>query len=483
MYREDKKLITDIQRKKDPDTNLSKYADVMMKADFEYACQKFALNYFTATEMVQDREFADDPYIFESILAVNRLTGSYVTGEKTNVSAEDLALIGSVRDTITKKMKILTAYTDAFELYEYLLNRREYEFPENMTEELEKFDQFDTEEFAEHIFQYIFAEQDKVVINARIQSVIAQLPLRMTKNKFYDIIGQTLSLYNGSERGALNEFAEMVENTALLKLPDGFETEYTGLYEAYEMLKTGDYTDLTYESYQTLSTVLDKSAAFLNDIVSDYLILIELVNDLYAMMLACGIRDRISSECKKAVNIIRIVQEASEADKEIPAESYDMLMELEGVQEEAGEYKMLLESSIYDIVSENHEDLVRLGLEDRYRTLETLDKLLSGSMFVDITNLSDYDTMPADLEYIAALKDQMVAEFAALFAKHPMVVNRGIMAKILSNIPVFFNSRQEIRDYISYSLSHCSNRSELIAACIVILEMMEEYSGDQYDNR
>lgn len=475
MYNEDKKLITDINRKKDLDINLGKYADVMMKADFEYACQKFTLNYFTVKEMLEDKEIADDPYIFEAIMAINRLTGKYVTGDAVEVSEEDFALIQSVRDRITAKMKILTSYTDAFELYEYLLNRREFEFTENQIDEIEDaFDSYDAEQFAEEIFQYLFSDGDKVIINAKIQSVVEQLPLRMTKNRFYDIIGQTLSIYNGSERGSLNDFVEMIETTALLKLPEDFEKEYSGLYEAYQMLKEGDYAKLTYEGYRTLSTVLDKSATFLNDVVSEYLMLIELVNDLYSMMLACSVKDQLSEDCRHAIKIIRIVYEALEANDEIPPESYDMLMTMEGIQEQAGEYKMLLESSIYDIVSANHEDLVRLGLEDRYRVLETLDKLLSGSMFVDINDISTYDMTLADSEYIIGLKDVLIEKFASLFAENSVAVNRGIMAKILSNIPVFFNSQQEIKDYIEYSLNHCNNRSELKAAYIVIREMMEE---------
>lgn len=475
MYNEDKKLITDINRKKDLDSNLVKYADIMMKADFEYACQKFALNYFTVKEMLEDKEMTDDPYLFESILTMNRLIGIYVVGETVETSVDDITLIQSVRDKITQKMKILTAYTDAFELYEYLLNRREYEFPENQVDEGEDdFDQFDAAQFSEEIFQYLFLDDDKVIINTKIQSVVEQLPLRMTKNKFYDIIGQTLSIYNGSERGSLNEFVEMIETTALLKLPEGFDTEYTGLYEAYQILKSGDYAKLTYDAYRDLSTVLDQSARFLNDVVSNYLMVIELVNDLYSMMLACPSRNLLSEECRHAIKIIRIVYEAIEAKEEIPAESYDMLMAMEGVQEQAGEYKMLLESSIYDIVSANHEDLVRLGLEERYRILETLDKLLSGSMFVDITNISNYDMTLADSEYIIHLKDALIEKFVSLFADNSMAVNRGIMAKILSNVPVFFNSQQEIKDYIDYSLTHCNNKSELRAAYIVIKEMMSE---------
>lgn len=61
-----------------------------------------------------------------------------------------------------------------------------------------------------------------------------------------------------------------------------------------------------------------------------------------------------------------------------------------------------------------------------------------------------------------------------LFAANSMTVNRAIMAKILSNIPVFFNTTDEIREYVNGSLSRCREKSELLADYIVIKQMMEE---------
>ena len=56
MFNEDKKLITEINRKKNMDENLAAFADVVLTADFEYACQKFALNYVVIRELAADKE-------------------------------------------------------------------------------------------------------------------------------------------------------------------------------------------------------------------------------------------------------------------------------------------------------------------------------------------------------------------------------------------------------------------------------------------
>lgn len=238
MYNEDKKLITEITRKNNMDENLAKFADAVMTADFEYACQKFALNYVVIRELMADKDFAEDPYIYECVMGINKLVGTYLAGDADQLDDKDLALISEMRNKITEKMKVLTAYTDAFELYEYILNRKEYGFEENVDEELEKmFEEFDAEQFSAEVFNFIFADKDKVAVNAKIQQIVGQLPLRMTKARFYDIIGQTLSIYNGCEISSLDDFIETVEETALLQLPEKFETEYSSLHEAYEIIK------------------------------------------------------------------------------------------------------------------------------------------------------------------------------------------------------------------------------------------------------
>lgn len=475
MYNEEKKLITDIQRKKDLDRNLALFAGVASKANYEYACHKFTLNYLTLKDMHMDGDVPDDPYIAQCQTVIDKLIGDFVVGDKTVCEDADMKLISDVRNTITAKMKVLTSYTDAFEMYEYILNRKEYSYPENVDEEVQKelkeLDEAGVSDFAEEIYRFVFADQDKVAINSKLQSIIGQLPIRMTKNRFYDILGETLDIYNGVEKESLDQFIEMIENTALIRLPEGFETEYPELYEALEVLKAGDYTALDYDGYRKLTDVLDRSAAFLNSVVTEYMLIIELVNDLYVMMLALDSKEGVSESCKKAMTVI---EKAVADDGEHLEDVYALLDDIVGEQEQAGEHKVMLESAVYDISTGYTDDIAANELQDTYRDLEIMDKLLSGSMFVDIDNIAVMGVLNVDTDYIAACKEKLTNEFADLFAANSMTVNRAIMAKILSNIPVFFNTTDEIREYVNGSLSRCREKSELLADYIVIKQMMEE---------
>ena len=80
----------------------------------------------------------------------------------------------------------------------------------------------------------------------------------------------------------------------------------------------------------------------------------------------------------------------------------------------------------------------------------------------------------ADSDYIASKRDELINLLTAFFKKHPKEINRAVMSSLFSNMPVLFNSQQEIKDYIEYSLNHCNNRSELMACAKILEEMMAE---------
>lgn len=472
MYNEEKKLITDIQRKKDLDVNLPLFAETAQKADFEYACHKFTLNYLTLLDMNMEGEVPEDTYIAKCQTVIEKLLCKCVLSGDGECTEEDIRLISDTRNKITRKMKVLTSYTDAFEIYEYILNRKEYGFAENMTEELQKeLDDMDVAAFAQEIYRFVFSDSDKVAVNSKLQSLIGQLPIRLTKNRFYDILCDTLDIYNGADRDVLGDFIDMVESTALIRKPEGFEDEYPELLRALGILEDGRYADMDYEEYSRLAGTLDKSADFLNSVVTKYMLIIELVNDLYVMLIAASVRDKVSDGCRKAM---KVLAEATEGGADGLESAYLLLESIVGEQERAGEHKLMLESAIYDITTGLSDDIKDCGLEKEYRGLTMIDKLLSGSMFVDIDSAEVYGVFTADSEYIASCKEIISGEFAELFEGKSMTFVRAVMAKILSGIPVFFNTVDEIKEYIDNSLTRCREKSELLADYIVIKQMMED---------
>ena len=65
-------------------------------------------------------------------------------------------------------------------------------------------------------------------------------------------------------------------------------------------------------------------------------------------------------------------------------------------------------------------------------------------------------------------------ELARSFEGQPKVLVRAIMAKVLSCLPVFFESLDEVREYVKNSLVSCTDEMEKAVTMKLIGDMMEE---------
>ena len=92
----------------------------------------------------------------------------------------------------------------------------------------------------------------------------------------------------------------------------------------------------------------------------------------------------------------------------------------------------------------------------------------------DIEASEECFEITTDPDSFSAVRDELARLLTAFFEKHPKEINRAVMAALFSNMPVLFNSQQEIKEYIEYSLNHCNNKSELMACAKILEEMMSE---------
>lgn len=99
------------------------------------------------------------------------------------LSPDAVDRIDALRNRIIAKMEILTAYTDIFQIYEYVLNRVEYRFSES-----EFGDEYYNDRFEKDIYRYITGDKDNTVINMKLSQIVGQVPMRLSKNKFYDML-------------------------------------------------------------------------------------------------------------------------------------------------------------------------------------------------------------------------------------------------------------------------------------------------------
>jgi hypothetical protein len=470
MLRECKKLVTDIERKADLDKKLPEYVKLLNKQYNYYAVVKMCMNYYTMKSMVEDGDTVDaNSDVAKYFNIVSGLIEKYIAGD---APIDDTALegISQVRENIEYKMHNLTAYTDGFQVYEYILNRVEARVKGTV-------EAVDTETLAERMFAYVFQENDTVVINSKLKLLLEQLPVRMTKSKFFDIVTNTLSIYKGGDKASVDEFVDMLRTTVLISKPKGFENEYPYLFSTYNRLKAADYGNMDEKTFDELLDMLNRGASIINGEASAYMLLQEIVNDVYTILLThtegrtanygetgYGAALEILTESVKDISI-----------DEITEQLMSKFVLLEGVQEDVYETIMVLESCFDDVKNEMDGITDEPDLNKTVDKLCKVEKLLSTSLFIPL----DRDTVAksdevADNDYIMKLRDELEADLKKLFSDNSKQINRSIMCKLISSMPIFMNSQQDIKTYFEYVLNNCNDDSELTACAKLIDEIIEE---------
>ncbi len=465
MQKQERLMIKQLENHQNIEENLPKYAEYMSKHYYEHSLIQLAMNLYTFQERSQEYVSAD-PYVEKALYAIQKFTGMYVLDKKYENRTADRKEIHEIRNQITAKMRILTSYTDALQIYEYILNRLEYSY-EIVDEDV------DTEAYAKKVFQYLFQDNDKMVVNSRIQMVVAQLPVRITKSRFYEILQESLKIYTGAECSSVDDFANTIRACSGLERPEGFDTEYPVLHETLKALEELDYMNLPKEDWQYYTDKLQEMAGYIENIVTDYLMLEDIVNEVYAVMTACIYVKDETQEMGYATKILECVLEAMANETPIDEMAEDCFFALEGTPETLSEKLMKGEGLLFDLWSQYQKELEAQNLMEEYADLNLVSKLLCNSVFIDLKP-DELTPEIADSIYIEQVKKELVEEFARSFASQNKLINRARMAMVMGNVPVFFNSQQEISDYLNYALEHCNNNSELKAVIAIIDEMMEE---------
>ncbi len=476
-----KKLMTYIQADKDREENILKYQQLLGTAFNNYSTIKLSMNLFTLYERIADlldTESPDDDMMMvrdEMEEYINTLSFSLRT-VFVDKNPEDslIADITSIRDKITADMKLLTFYVDAYEIYEYILNRKEPKFRD------EELSEVDATELAEAMFSFVFAEDDKLLINTRIQDLVAQLPVRMTKSHFFDIISNSLMIYRGGEKKSVDGFIESIRDAALLDEPDGIKDRYSSLYSFYKELREQNYEAIDKEKVEELSDKISENADKISSICSDYMMMTEVINDILVVLYTEGMKDSsfLDERYDTASEIISEIVKATDI-YEASAGFDELFVKLEGAQEDAYENLASINSNLDDLYNTYYEMYDDESMKTNFDSLIKVDRLTSTSLFMDLDdNGLSIVIDEADEIYINEEKNSLIQDFTEHFGNLGKSERRSIMAKVMSLMPVFFNTKQEIKEYFEYALSSCSDVAEMTACKELIDDLILYDSRD-----
>lgn len=377
-----------------------------------------------------------------------RILGKFLDSKGESDTGEAFSQLKGLREKLIGKMEILTGFSDCFQIYEYVLNRVERRFVV-----LEDSD-YTPKELAADLVQAMAAMEDSAGRNGWLRDIVAQLPVRFTRQKFYSMVMERLSAYTGLNKGNVEDYFYMVKSSVMVRLPEGMDKEER-LYELLSLLEQADYRHLDQDGFHRCADSLGEGSRLLSARTDFYLSLEQMVNDLYVLFLTEKEKLIDAQEEQLFRNGAKRILEAVESRDESLVGEDGILTQMEGIQESVA-------------------DLVMAGSPEKDEILDKVDRLVSGSFFMPVEP-KEACREEADRQWIDEEAKKFCQELDGLFAGRQKAVVRAVMARVLSSLPVMFGDSREVEEYIRTSLESCTDSAEREAS----MELLEQELMDQ----
>lgn len=456
-----KKRIQDICKGKDLASNLKWYRDTAVSAYSEYASLELTFSAYTMLQEVVEEKpelAAREDGAVRTLLDALRA----MSAEKVDYAGL-MSAMQKLRDDITGRMDFFTACTDRLIIYEYVMNRMELSF--GSEKELDaRLAEKHEDNFLQQLLLWMYAGKDQNVLREKQHFVIGQIPVQMTKAKFFEKISEALTLYKGSEKASLDDFIYMIRTTAMLYEPSDHTEEYAETVRVLQEFDKTDFSDISRERYEELADLLEKEAHDIHEITDFYYTMQKVVNAIYALCVLMPYAEEKSKLILACESIWRCLSGKEYMD--------EMLVPLEGRIEGYVEKTSYLEAALIEMKSSYQEEIDRYNMKEFFEDLTVAVNLLSDSLFIDLEKVRR--TEIADDGYVRQRTEELLDELSARMAQMSRPVKRAVMGAVLEKLPTLFQTSQEMEEYIRVNLLGCRNKSEKLIVMSILADMMSE---------
>ena len=441
-----------------------------------YTRIKLMMEYYMFYEVVTEDI---NPYIAmakEMITSLNETVGQAMSDTLDDTQRKQLVdHILAMRTEVIDRMQVLTGYVDCFVVYEYILNRIQYRFDEK--EVLPE----DTA-FAQEVMNFIFGSNDNVTINDNLRVVLGQLPMRMTRSHYFDLIKNCISVYKGSEIESLEGFLYMFRTSAMLYKHPAQEQYFTEFAGVLQELMEADYEHMDRTLYELYAEKVRVSASKLNDLSDLYMQIGQIINGVYTLVVTepyCVDEEKMTvvDDVIRGINALFLEKEIDLWQREDLLTEEDRLNWLaeklpavEGQQEKLYQSVNVAEAALDELLEGRAEEIEAAGLSDAFIKLHHLSQLNSSSVFAPLESQESAGIVTAEIAEQET--EKLLSELKELFQGRSRMFRRAIMAATVEKLPTFFKSAQEIADYMMNALNQCDDEAEKCASKQLILEMI-----------
>lgn len=193
-------VASQIGKKKDLDKNLPEYYRRLAENYKSLAFLKLSMNYYSLVDMVKDSDDKSSIFI-NSYESFNKILDNIIKKQSVDLSA-----IENLRNQITSNMLVIVQYVENLSVYEHVFNRVEYRFKDYSNVE-----NYYQNYFTNDLMHYILSDKDNTVIRSKISEVVGQLPMRLSRNKFYEYLRDAYTLYRGANIGTIDDMSDSIK--------------------------------------------------------------------------------------------------------------------------------------------------------------------------------------------------------------------------------------------------------------------------------
>lgn len=446
----------DLYTKREVERNLPCYLSGLAGVYYRMASYNLAMQYTSFTEAVAEgdlilsakaKEYAD---ILKGLIDGLAADGAGADAES------GLQTVIALRKELTTAMQALTAYTDRLYLHEYALAR--------LTPEMEgTVEEIDGNAALEEISSFLFFDEEQEGLLARVSAVVSELPVRMTKAKFMEWVRSTASVYADADGETLDRVFYMLYSASGLYEPEGMEL-FPECKDALSFLNAVDYRNLTEDGYRKAKEVLDTVTEFIGSVSEAYFSLTEIANSLMTILLTGNyVMPEDLAATKGCREIYRIVRDAADFNDVELLEAFETF---EGLPEEIEEF-LFKEEGYFDELPVDEKLLDAMMQKVLYSRVQLARRLHTTSIFVDL------EQKEIKSESFDAALDAFCTAVTAALESGQRAINRGVMARVIQNLPLPFTKKSDIQKYILASFENCHDMSEKTAAMRAIRELAE----------
>ncbi len=460
-----KSIVRDIRSNINLEENLKLYADKYIALTKSISYSELAIEYFSLVTdfLTEDEENKYKDEIFKGLEFLSECVAGIVENKK--IDADSLY---EFRKKNINEVYNLTALVDRVNVYERVLNGIEYKFTSD-EESIDKFfESYNDESFTKELMRFIVGNDDNSMVNYNISMVISELPIKLTKNKFFEYLSEGINVYKNQPKSGIDSLLYKIKTSAMLVDAKAANEE---IDEKINYISNVDIKDMDKAGFEKTSLYIEDVSNYLSKITEIRISMQAVAN--YLIVLAYN---QVKPEGDLELNSFKIIADTLNLYNTKNADGIENVesefSKLEGFRED--NYELLSNYDISDEINEKYGNIITdNSLGEVYNNIYRFSRLISDDNFIDFDEV--LDDSEADEKYINEVVSDLENSYNEIFSKCNRQVKHRIMAITLSNLPVFFNNISQLQDFVYDTLSICNNKYEKIGCVNILRQTMDMF--------